>query len=281
MSGNSPAVRLQQDGSGGLPARTWDVFGNEVGFSIRDVTNGSAVPFRVRAGAPASSLEVSSTGNVGIGTATPGAQLHVHGTATSDAFAGMGPDPASGPAFNFGYGGASFGRGAGFLNVRPDSSATAPNPALRFGTSNTQRVIIDNEGYIGLGSSINPAHPIEQQGTGARLTTGGVWMDGSSRSIKHDIRELAAGEARAALGDLAPVRFRYNADPGEEMLGFIAEDVPDLVATSDRKTLSPMDLVALLTKVVQEQERTIDDLSATVKELRARIEVVEGQDDKP
>ena len=37
-------------------------------------------------------------------------------------------------------------------------------------------------------------------------------------------------------------------------MGFIAEDVPDLVATKDRKGLSPMDIVAVLTKVLQEQQ---------------------------
>lgn len=37
-------------------------------------------------------------------------------------------------------------------------------------------------------------------------------------------------------------------------MGFIAEDVPDLVATPNRKSLSPMDIVAVLTKVVQEQQ---------------------------
>ncbi|MBI2060130.1 MAG: hypothetical protein HYT87_10195 [Nitrospirae bacterium] len=51
----------------------------------------------------------------------------------------------------------------------------------------------------------------------------------------------------------------------EQYVGFIAEDVPNLVATNDRKGLSSMDLVAVLTKVVQEQQRQIE-------ELRMRIE---------
>ena len=35
--------------------------------------------------------------------------------------------------------------------------------------------------------------------------------------------------------------------------GFIAEEVPELISTKDRKGLSSMDIVAVLTKVVQEQ----------------------------
>src|SRR5256712_11360302 len=50
------------------------------------------------------------SGNVGIGTATPSGKLHIFGAATSDVFAGMGEDMNTGPAFNFGYGGYTFGR---------------------------------------------------------------------------------------------------------------------------------------------------------------------------
>ncbi len=45
-------------------------------------------------------------------------------------------------------------------------------------------------------------------------------------------------------------------------MGFIAEDVPELVATSDRQGLSAMDIVAVLTKVVQEQQQKIEQLEA-------------------
>src|SRR5437016_5039043 len=64
--------------------------------------------------------------NVGIGTTTPGGRLHVYAAPTTDVFGGFGMDMTAGPSFNLGYGGATFGRGAGFLNVRPDASAIAP-----------------------------------------------------------------------------------------------------------------------------------------------------------
>ena len=43
-------------------------------------------------------------------------------------------------------------------------------------------------------------------------------------------------------------------------LGFIAEDVPGLVASTDRISLSTMDIVAVLTRVVQEQQQKIAEL---------------------
>ena len=52
-----------------------------------------------------------------------------------------------------------------------------------------------------------------------------------------------------------PVKYNYKADKAEKYVGFIAEEVPELVAMNDRKSLSPMDIVAVLTKVVQEQQK--------------------------
>lgn len=79
-------------------------------------------------------------------------RLEVLGTPTQDLFAGMGTDPIAGPAFNLGYAGSSLGRSVGFLNVRPDASATPPNPSLRFMTGNVQRMIITNSGDVGIGT---------------------------------------------------------------------------------------------------------------------------------
>ena len=64
------------------------------------------------------------------------------------------------------------------------------------------------------------------------------------------------------------MKFAYKKDLTEKHVGFIAEDVPELVSTKDRKGLSPMDIVAVLTKVVQEQQRIIEDQQKTAKEQR-------------
>ena len=69
IDGDTPTLRLQQDGSSGFASQTWDVAGNETNFLIRDVTNGSALPFRIRPGALTNSIVID--GDVGIGTSSP------------------------------------------------------------------------------------------------------------------------------------------------------------------------------------------------------------------
>jgi hypothetical protein len=270
---NTPAMRLEQNNSGGFTAQTWDVAGNEANFFVRDVTGGSRLPFRIRPGAPTSSIDISATGLVGIGTASPQTNLHVFSSSTADSFVGLGENPSGSTgtqsSFNVGYGGASLGRAVGFLNVRPDSNAVAPNPSLRFLTANVERMIIDNEGFIGIGGVANPAFPIEHS-SGAKLTSGGVWTNASSRSFKQDIVNLGSHDAAATLNALQPVTYTYKVDPSEHHVGFIAEDVPDLVATQDRKGLSPMDIVAVLTKVVQDQQATIDSLKSRLDQIEKK-----------
>jgi hypothetical protein len=76
-TGNTPAIRLEQNNSSGFTAQTWDIAGNEANFFVRDVTGGSLLPFRIRPGAPTSSVDISADGDVGVGTASPDAALHV------------------------------------------------------------------------------------------------------------------------------------------------------------------------------------------------------------
>ena len=75
--GDTPTVRLDQNGTSGWSPQRWDVAGNEANFFIRDATNGSKLPFRIRPGAPTSSIDIGGDGDVGIGTSLPSASLHV------------------------------------------------------------------------------------------------------------------------------------------------------------------------------------------------------------
>lgn len=76
--GDTPTVRLNQDGSLGWSPQTWDVAGNETNFFIRDSTHSSRLPFRIRPSAPTSSIDIAANGDVGIGTASPKSKLQIN-----------------------------------------------------------------------------------------------------------------------------------------------------------------------------------------------------------
>lgn len=126
---------------------------------------------------------------------------------------------------------------------------------------------IDSNGYVGIGTR-NPEYLID---TGYAYCNGNTWVNASSREYKEDIKELTRDEAMDTLEGLKPVNFRFKKDPEDRHLGFISEDVPELVATRDRKGMSPMDVVAVLTKVVQEQQKAISELSKEMADLKKKL----------
>ncbi|MDB9422633.1 tail fiber domain-containing protein [Microcystis aeruginosa CS-563/04] len=100
----------------------------------------------------------------------------------------------------------------------------------------------------------------------------GQFAQSSSKELKENIGLLCLQEAAQILAGLNPVKFNYKTDSDQHQnIGFIAEDVPELLATSDRKGVSIMDIVGVLTKVLQEQQKTILELAEKVKSLEAKI----------
>jgi hypothetical protein len=83
VDGDSPALRLEQNGASGWTPQTWDLASNETNFFIRDVTNGSKLPFKIKPGAPDNALFIAADGDIGLGTAAPAEKLDVKGTIKS------------------------------------------------------------------------------------------------------------------------------------------------------------------------------------------------------
>lgn len=73
---DTPGIRLQQSGGGGFNPYTWDVAGNEANFFVRDLTDGSRLPFRIFPGSPTNSVALRPAG-VGVGTSDPVSALEV------------------------------------------------------------------------------------------------------------------------------------------------------------------------------------------------------------
>ena len=95
----------------------------------------------------------------------------------------------------------------------------------------------------------------------AKLIGGEHIHQSSSIELKSNISKLSSNTAIDILKKLNPVKYRYkNEKEKEENLGFIAEEVPDILSDKDHKTVKIMDIVAALVKVVQEQQNEIEKL---------------------
>ena len=241
--GDSPAIRLHQDTSYGWTEQKWDISGNEANFFVRDGTNGSKLPFRIQPNTPTNTLTLRSDGKVGIGTWSPGYPLEIDTT----------------------------GENACVLVKRTDGATNyinATDSYANFGstTNHPLRLVVNNTVIMTLNANGSLA-----MSNGASLTAGGAWTNSSSRALKENIQSLGADEALNALNNLCPVKFNYKADKEEKHVGFIAEDAPELVATKDHKGMSPMDVAAVLTKMVQEQQKTIREQQKAFQEQQSAI----------
>jgi len=226
-------------------------------------TDDGDLRFYTNAGTLTQRMVIESEGNVGIGVIGPSENLVIG----KDIGALVGTRITV--AEDGGFSGVNLGETA------MDRTFLLWDPSLdhfKIGTVENATVndntIVCKSGNVGIGTAtIN--NPL-QMASGAHVTVGGVWTDASSRAYKENIRDLTSSEAMATLQELRPKHFNYKVDQDEMYLGFIAEDVPDLVATNERCGLSPMDFVAVLTKVVQDQQAKIDELEKKVNALVRR-----------
>ncbi len=152
VDGNTPTLRLEQDGSSGFTPQTWDIAGNETNFFVRDVTNGSKLPFKIKPGAPDDSLFVAADGTIGVGTDSPAEEIHVKRTSGNAALRLETTDST----------GADWivrAQGNGSLQIRDDNAATIP---MRVGMAAQNNLL--NVGMSADGSA-NDADAVNVTGT--------------------------------------------------------------------------------------------------------------------
>ncbi len=248
-SGNTPTLRLEQDGSSGFTPQTWDVAGNEANFFIRDATNGSTLPFRIQPGAPNHALTIRADGKVGIGTWSPSETLEIESSSNIKVLL----DRTGGAQAVF----ASAASQTFMGSATDDVFKLYVNNdwRMKFNATSDSKIVEINDGGAG--------------GTGPYADASG-WHDSSSRELKENIKGLTADEAMEALAGLNPVKYNYKVNKEEGRVGFIAEDVPEIVAVNGRKHLKAMDIVGVLTRVVQEQQKTIAELKKEIEELKKK-----------
>ena len=113
-------------------------------------------------------------------------------------------------------------------------------------------------------------------GGGYYNPTTGNWVDGSSRTLKQDIKpnEMDIGQI---LDQVNIVNYRYKKEATADKnapyhIGFIAEDTPELLSSKDRNGMVTGDCIGLLLAAVKEQQQQISSQRQQIASLREDIE---------
>ncbi len=294
--GDTPSLRLEQNGASGWTPQTWDVAGNETNFFVRDVNNSSNLIFRLRAGAPANSIFVENDGHVGLGTASPkhGLQLESGNVFVKAGKLGVNVEPTValdvlGSAKITGdaaiIGNTTFN---GQLTAILSGSNTffAGAPVLK-----NMLVMDASNGNVGIGLSIlsggTPSYPLEVGSDMVYKPTGGAWLGASDRRLKTDIKDYTDG--LEALMQIRPVTYRYNGKLGlpseKENVGIIAQEMqeiaPYMISPLKNSSEEAKDkdylaydgsaLTYMLVNAVQEQQAIIEAQKSEINSLQSEL----------
>jgi hypothetical protein len=252
---DTPALRFEQNNSGGYAAQTWDVAGNEANFFVRDVTGGSRLSFRIRPGAPTSSLDIAADGKVGVGTGSPSARLHV---------ASNNSDTTSARAFIQETSGTAGSRNMlriannGASTFRFDNTSTGQN--WGFGALAGGNFFIAATPGTGLAMTLTSA---------GNMTIQGTLTQSSDRNSKSDIVEVDVGQVLDKVTALPIATWRYRQDEARHM-GPMAQDFAAVFGLgADDKHIAPGDMAAVALAAIQALQTQNARLAERVAALEA------------
>jgi len=297
---NTPAIRLEQNNSGGFTAQTWDIGANEANFFVRDVTGGSRLSFRIRPGAPTSSVDISSDGDVGIGTGSPDTRLHVVNSNLGESIR-FGDD-----ANNRSVGFSAFSDGTGTLFAfGPNYSINSAAADVRYDTadeawaflastrsgqdffrvnrlnsSGTAATLfhVASDGNTGINCNAPGSDLVIGSGSGCSTPTssinagGTAFISASSRTFKENIEPIAVPNILDKIANIPVMHYDYKQGP-KDRVGLIAEDFHQVFNRGDEKYVDGTEVQLALWMAVQEltaQNKALNDRLVNLeKELKA------------
>jgi len=214
-------------------------------------------------GVPVERMRIDSSGNVGIGTSTPGDTLDVNGTCYFRSYAS---------------GAHKFGTGSAY-----GSAVMSVYYSIALGTNTAAGDY--RKAYI-WGSSGSKSMYFYNGSNEATLSSSGVWNDASDERIKKDIIDIKYNGIDTVLA-CKPRSYKMKSND-EECIGFIAQEmlpvIPEVVHGGEtdedgeqrQLSLSYSQLTAIAFKAIQEQQALIKTLQEKVETLEAKVTALEN-----
>jgi trimeric autotransporter adhesin len=259
--------------------------------SVSTFNTSAANQFLIRAvgGVAINRTPASSAIELSIAPSTAGGSadlvLGPTGSSAADASITMGT-PGTETAFRVTAGSSPSGNG--FFTVASSNSATAETPAMQIitsGSSFTRQLSL----FRGKsdGSYLLPTFPIHvgdstipNSGNGAHLTSGGSWVNGSSRGFKQDFSRLDTAAVLDRLLGLPIRQWRYKGADHDLHYGPVAEEFKAAfglggdaryIATVDADGVALAAIQGLNAKLERENQQLREALTA----LSARVDRIE------
>lgn len=259
QTSDTPAIRLEQTNAGGYTAQTWDVAGNEANFFVRDLTSGSRLPFRIRPGAPTSSLDIAASGNVGIGIASASKPLHIQRT---NGTAGLLVEETAGVS------------GQALIEMKN-------NAAVRLYLRNTgvtqQLWAIRHNGNFQINTDDDNTVEFSLASTGD-LTIGGALTQNSDVNSKENFEPINGQEILDKLTAIPITKWNYkDNDDKIRHLGPMAQDFYARFGLgTDEKGISTLDMGGVALAGIQQLNKNLHEKDKEIAKLEARIADLEA-----
>ncbi|MFN2333461.1 MAG: tail fiber domain-containing protein [Wenzhouxiangellaceae bacterium] len=268
VDGDSPTVRLEQNGSSGFTPQTWDMAGNETNFFVRDVTNGSRLPFKIRPNSPTDALVLEPAGT------------RLNNMTTFSANVGIGVTTADHPLQVRGDGGAPP------VRIEQASSINLTRELLLLTNNGGSTIQFDDSsgdlhdwqlsstrfGFFITEEDSQTTEFILSRGTG-NLAIAGTLTENSDLDRKTNITPVDPAEVLARVVELPISTWAYKEDDQVLHLGPMAQDFYQQFGLgSSERQIATIDTSGVALAAIKGLKQELDRKNAEIRELRTEIE---------